>query len=124
MQCDELTYLGSDRIEESSRVISVSLVLKGLQFSLCFLQLLLNSGLGLFELLEFPLFLLDIRERRPQRRLSFRDLGLEVSDGSFLRRKSLIRVVQLNKNTLANSGTDTRICAHLLLQVIMSFTAG
>jgi hypothetical protein len=78
----------------------------------------------MLELFEFRLFLLDIREGRPQRRFSFRDLGLEVSDDGFLRRKSLVRAVQLNKNNLANPDTDTCICAHLLLQVITGFTAG
>ena len=124
MQCDEPTYLSFDGLEESNRVIGISLDLKGLQFSLGCLQLLLNRGLGLSELLKFRLLLLDIREGRLQRRFSFRDSRLEVSNGSFLRRKSLVHTIQLNKNTLANSDTDASICAYLLLQVIMGFAAG
>jgi len=99
MECDEPTYLGLDGLEKSGRIISSSLILKGLYPSLDFPQLLLSRSLSLFEFLESRLFLLNFRECRIQRRSRFRNFGLELSDGSFLRQESLVRAIQLWEGT-------------------------
>jgi len=124
MRRNELTYLGFDGLKESSRVIRTSLVLKALQLNLGLLQLLLSSSFDLFELLEFHLSLLDVRKGRLQGKFRFRDLGLEVSDDSFLCRKGPDRTVQLSKSILVNSDTGRCDRVHLLLQVIVGLAAG